>query len=210
MSKSIFDLFNDPKIVKRIQEKLPEFFYIAELETQRAGRTGMEVGSVREKILVSLLIYYFGRENVDTEIPITKAEIDVRLFGVPISIKTKKGRSLSGIKTNWTVDQKNAQEYLDRYEPICDIMFAQIIWDDLGFLYYFPLESQKSVLEYFGKEAYIKLPTVGTNPRGIEIKSDAMKKLLEHEKTMKIEIHWTKKETKVDTFERWVELWEKD
>lgn len=89
-------------------------------------------------------------------------------------------------------------------------MFSQIIWDEMGYLYYFPLEAQKSVLEYFGKEAYIKLPTVGTNPRGIEIKSDPMKKLIEHEKTMKIEIHWTKTETKFDAFKRWVELWEKD
>ena len=41
----------------------------------------MEVGSLRERIIVALLIYKFGGVNVVTEIPITEPEIDVRLFG---------------------------------------------------------------------------------------------------------------------------------
>jgi len=45
----------------------------------------MEVGSVREKIIVALLIYKFGKENVETEIPITEPEVDVKLFGTPLS-----------------------------------------------------------------------------------------------------------------------------
>ena len=33
----------------------------------------MEVGSVGEKILVALLLYKFGEENVVTDIPITRS-----------------------------------------------------------------------------------------------------------------------------------------
>ena len=46
----------------------------------------MEVGSVRERIIIALMIYKFGKENVETDIPITKSEIDVKLFAEPISI----------------------------------------------------------------------------------------------------------------------------
>jgi hypothetical protein len=71
----------------------------------------MEVGLVRERIIVALLIYKFGESNVETEIPITEPEVDAKLFGEPVSIKTIKGKSFSGVKLIWTVDaqkQKNS------------------------------------------------------------------------------------------------------
>lgn len=210
MKQSIVDIFLDEKAVQKIKKKLPELFQIAELESQRAGKIGMEVGSIRERILVSLLIYYFGESNVDTEIPITESEVDVRLFEKPISIKTKTGSSFSGVKLIWTVDSQNAIEFFNKYEPKCDMLYAQIIWGKIGFFYYFPLNIQKSILNTIGKERYIKLPSKGTNPRGVEIKSEALKLLTEHELTYKIEIEWIKKKTEFNSFKRWVELWEKD
>ncbi|OGU37047.1 MAG: hypothetical protein A2315_11350 [Ignavibacteria bacterium RIFOXYB2_FULL_35_12] len=57
MDKNILNLFSDDEIVKKVQIKLPKLFQIAELESQRAGKVGMEVGSIRERIIVSLLIY---------------------------------------------------------------------------------------------------------------------------------------------------------
>ena len=45
---------------------------------------GWKLSSLRERIIVALLIYKFGEENVETEIPITAPEIDVRLFSNPI------------------------------------------------------------------------------------------------------------------------------
>ena len=91
----ISELFSDKKIVDKIQRRLPKLFHLAELESSRAGKVGMEVGSVREKILVALFIYKFGEQNVETEIPITEAEVDVKVFGNPISIKKITGK-------NWT------------------------------------------------------------------------------------------------------------
>lgn len=89
MNDNILALFTDSEIIRKIQSRLPKLFQIAELESQRAGKVGMEVGSLRERIIVSLLIYKFGETNVETEIPITQPEVDVKLFGHPISIKTK-------------------------------------------------------------------------------------------------------------------------
>ncbi|MCL4278874.1 MAG: ThaI family type II restriction endonuclease, partial [Ignavibacteriaceae bacterium] len=91
MNEKILPLFTEEKTIKKIQNKLPKLFQIAELESQRAGKVGMEVGSIRERIIVSLLVYKFGERNVETEIPITEPEVDVKLFGDSISIKTKTG-----------------------------------------------------------------------------------------------------------------------
>lgn len=91
MSGQLREIFEDDKLVRKIQKRLPYLFQIAELESSRAGKTGMEVGSAREKIIAALLIYKFGEENVETEIPITQPEVDVKLFGKPVSIKTIRG-----------------------------------------------------------------------------------------------------------------------
>ncbi len=71
---TLSDIFTEVEIVTKIQDKLPKLFQIAELESQRAGKIGMEVGSIRERIIVSLLVYKFGEENVETELPITEPE----------------------------------------------------------------------------------------------------------------------------------------
>lgn len=207
---SIAELFADETIIARIKMKLPRLFQIADLESQRAGRIGMEVGSVRERIIVSLLIYKFGEENVETEIPITEPEVDVKLFDKPISIKTKSGSSLSGIKLIWTVDAQNAKEFLNEYVPSCDMIFVQINWNSKGYLYYFPVEAQQKVFESLGRDNYIRLPSLGTNPRGVEITSKAMKTLIENKDTKSIKINWKKEDLKFNSFRRWVDLWAQD
>jgi Restriction endonuclease ThaI len=207
---SIVELFTDEKIINKIKDKLPKLFQIANLESQRAGKIGMEVGSIRERIIVSLLIYKFGEENVETNIPITEPEIDVRLFGEPISIKTKSGSSFAGVKLIWTVDAQNAKEFLYKYTPSCDMIFVQINWKSKGYLYYFPVDVQLKVFETIGRDDYIKLPSLGTNPRGVEITSKALQTLASHKDSFKIEIDWQKEDLKFNSFKRWVDLWAQD
>lgn len=155
----ITNLFTDQELVTRIQAKLPELFYLAELESSRAGKVGMEVGSMRERILIALLIYKFGQENVETDIPITESEIDVKVFGNPISIKTITGKILGGIKLIWTVDAQQALRFSQAYTPCCDIILAQVNWGGLGWLFYFPCPAQIETLLQVGKEQYnIKQP----------------------------------------------------
>jgi hypothetical protein len=93
VTNRIIEIFEDEALIVKIQKRLPYLFELAELESSRAGKVGMEVGSLREKIIIALLIYKFGEKNVETEIPITEPEVDVKLFGYPISIKTVTGKN---------------------------------------------------------------------------------------------------------------------
>lgn len=96
MSSRLLEIFEDENPVDKIKRRLPYLFQLAELESSRAGKTGMEVGSVREKVIVALFIYKFGEANVETEIPITEPEVDAKLFGKPVSVKTITGKVLVG------------------------------------------------------------------------------------------------------------------
>ena len=103
IEKLIKSLFDDERTILKIKTRLPYLFQIAELESSRAGKTGMEVGSLREKIIIALLIYKFGEKNICTDIPINEPEIDVKLFNFPVSIKTITGKNPAGIKLIWTI-----------------------------------------------------------------------------------------------------------
>jgi hypothetical protein len=116
MQGRLIEIFTDKNLVEKIRKRLPYLFQLAELESSRAGKIGMEVGSVRERIIVALLIYKFGEANIETEIPITQPEVDVKLFGAPLSIKTITGKSLGGVKLIWMVDAPSFCEgYEDEY-----------------------------------------------------------------------------------------------
>ncbi len=210
MNEKILPLFTEEKTIKKIQNKLPKLFQIAELESQRAGKVGMEVGSIRERIIVSLLVYKFGERNVETEIPITEPEVDVKLFGDSISIKTKSGNSYTGVKLIWTVDAENAVEFQNTYKPSCDIIFVKINWGSKGGLFYIPLEIQLEVFQLLGRENYIKLPSKGTNPRGVEISTKALQMLVEHKKNKFVNIDWKKEDIKFNAFKRWIDLWDQE
>lgn len=124
MSNRLIEIFEDAGLVNKIKNKLPYLFQLAELESSRAGKTGMEVGSVREKIIVALLIYKFGGANVETEIPITEPEVDAKLFGEPVSIKTITGKNFGGVKLIWTVDAQMVKEFRENYYPHCDVLLV--------------------------------------------------------------------------------------
>ncbi len=166
MCSRLAEIFEDENLVDRIKRRLPYLFQLAELESSRAGKAGMEVGSVRERVMVALLIYKFGEANVESEIPITEPEVDAKLFGKPVSVKTITGKSFRGVKLIWTVDAQKAKEFRERYYPHCDILLVQINWNDVGAFYYIPLNVQRKLFDRIGRQNYIELPKPGTNPRG--------------------------------------------
>ncbi len=209
MSKA-YELFEDNYLVQKIQRRLPYLFQLAEMESSRAGKIGMEVGSLRERIIIALLIYKFGDKNVRTDIPITTSEVDVELFGEPISIKTITGKDFSGVKLIWTVDAQKAKEFSENFYPRCDILLVQINWNNSGGFYYFPLEVQRAVFDELGREQYIKLPKEGTNPRGVEISKKALLSLINMEETKKITIGWERTKIEINPYKKWVELWGED
>jgi hypothetical protein len=210
MSSHLVKIFEDAKLVEKIKRRLPYLFQLAELESSRAGKTGMEVGSVRERIIGALLIYKFGEANVETEIPITEAEVDAKLFEEPVSIKTITGKSFGGVKLIWTVDAQKAKEFRESYYPHCDILLVQINWNDTGGFYYIPLATQKRLFDEIGRENYIKLPKPGTNPRGVEITKEALSSLVEDSISRRIVINWQKTKIEFNSYKRWVDLWRED
>lgn len=86
----------------------------------------MEIGSVRERIIIALMMYKFGEHNVKTDIPITETEVDVIVKDTPVSIKTITGAKIGGIKAIWTVDAKKAREFVAGYSPKYDILLVQV------------------------------------------------------------------------------------
>jgi hypothetical protein len=210
MSSKLIEIFNDEKLIDKIKSRLPHLFQLAELESSRAGKIGMEVGSLREKIITALLIYRFGKENVETEIPITESEIDANLFGVPISIKTIIGTRFGGVKLVWTVDAQKADEFRKNYYPSYDLLLIQINWGSVGGFYYIPLESQRKLFDRIGRENYIQLPKPGTNPRGAEITKEALSSLVRDKDAKTIEILWKKTTIEFNPYKRWVDYWKED
>ena len=210
MAGKLTEIFTDKNLVEKIKKRLPYLFQLAELESSRAGKTGMEVGSVRERIIVALLIYKFGEANIETEIPITESEVDAKLFGEPVSVKTITGKSLGGVKLIWTVDAQKAIEFRENYYPSCDILLVQINWGDTGGFFYIPVDLQEKLFDKMGKENYIKLPKAGTNPRGAEITKESLSNLVADKQCQRIIIEWQKTKIDFNPYKKWVDFWEED
>jgi len=210
LNKYLYEMFADKALKNKIEKRLPHLYRIAELESSRAGKIGMQVGSVRESIIIALLIYKFGESNVKIDIPITKPEVDVELFGQPVSIKTITSKGFGGVKLIWTVDAQKAREFLENYSPCCDILLVQIVWNGKGGFYYTPLEAQERLFESIGRDRYIKLPKAGTNPRGVEISKEALSSLVLYKESTGMEISWQKPEIDYHPYRRWVDYWREE
>ena len=207
----IKDIFEDEDMVRRIQDRLPYLFQLAEIDNSVGNKLLMEVGSARERILIAMLIYKYGKKNVETRVPRDKKEADVILFGQPVSIKTLTNKYLVGFKLIWTVDAQKAREFQENYKPEADILLVQINWNATGGMYLFTKETQTDVLRSLGYDGYFVLPKAGTNPRGVEISNEAVRSLEKCSDNTKIDINWVKNlDIKYDPYEKWVEHWEKD
>jgi hypothetical protein len=164
------------------------------------------------------LIYKFGYENVKPN-PITTEDFDLKLYGKPVSIKTIK-KSLpkrigkfsgSGIKLIWTVDWEKVENFYRNYEPKSEMLPVEVSWGKEGGFYYIPLEVQREIFEEIGRDRYVYRHKKGTNPRGVEISNEGIKRLIEHRQAKKIDIFWEKPEIGADIiykpYQRRVEIW---
>lgn len=209
MMDHLFDIFIDPESIEKIQKRIPYMFTVAEIESMRGGKIGMEVGTVRERVIISLLRYKFGKANVNDKLPTTKADIDVLLFKKPISIKTKTG-SLSGIKVSWTVDAKSSKQFIETFEPQTDLLLVHIIWEKTGGFYYIPLSVQKKIFKKVGRNNYLQKPKEGTNPRGISYSQKVIEAFVSDNESYKIPIQWIRPDVKIDILQKWDEMWASD
>ena len=209
MNNNLYEKLEKYNALEYVKKHLKNLFQIAEIDSSRDGKIGMEVGVVREKIIVSLLIKVFGRKNVDTDIKTTESELDVKCFGEEISIKTITG--FKGSKLSWTVDSNQAKKFVENYFPKCSIILVIIDWHDKtnkGGFYYIPQNTQIAILKRL-KNDYFKLPKEGTNSRGVEMSKKALEFILNEKNTRKIEIIWKKENLKYDPLQRWIDEWDK-
>ncbi len=200
------NIFTSAEFQTLVKSKLPKLFEIAEVESTRGGKIGMEVGILRERILTSFFISKAGEENVDGDSSATENSKDVQVNGDDISIKTFTGSGYSGVKIFWTSDTESAKRVMDNYTPEFDLIVANINWgSNKGGLYYVDKQTQRQVMDSVGRNKFLKISS-GSNNRGITYGTDVLKKLLNHENTLKIEIDWVKTNEKFNIFERWVKL----
>jgi hypothetical protein len=200
------DIFTSVEFQDLIKSKLPKLFEIAEVESTRGGKIGMEVGILRERVLTSFFISKVGEDNVDSDSSATENSKDVQVNGDDISIKTFTGSGYSGVKIFWTSDTESAKRVMDTYTPKFDLIVANINWgSNKGGLYYVDKQTQRQVMDSVGRNKFLKISS-GSNNRGITYGTDVLKKLLNHENTLKIEIDWVKTNEKFNIFERWVKL----
>lgn len=208
------ELFGDEKLCEKIRRKLPVLFALAERQASRAGRVGMEVGTLREQILIALLIYKFGEANVDLPKSITEHEVDVYVSGRPLSIKTATARSqgIPAVKVVWTVDWERVKNFVETYKPKCDMLLVIARWGRTGGFYGIPLQAQMEVFETLG-EGYLRQSKPGTNPRGVEISPKGVSELLNHRLTKSLMIEWQRpahlaaRELRLAPHMQWLQYW---
>ena len=207
MVDELRNAFLDEKFICLVKSGLPHLFRIAELESMRSGKIGMEVGTLRERVLIGLFIHHFGQNHIDTG-PITEKEVDVNVFGHPVSIKTKTITNLNfnGVKAVWTVDASSAHRFIEEYAPSCDLLLAWIKWDSDGGLSFIPLKVQEDLFNTL-KNEFFKLPRPGTNPRGVEYDRYALHNMVRHNQSITIPIQWTKPTLRYNIYERWLTNW---
>ena len=196
----------------KIVRVLPTLFNMAELESKRGKRLGMEVGIVRERIITALFMYAYGDDSVSF-LPSISHERDIILHNYPISIKTRlynKKCDYGGVKLVWTVDWQKVQEFIAQFKPQSDMVYVNIVWGGTGAFHIIKKETQQSLYNRHGVAWYCKVPRQGTNYRGIEISREALRECAEHVDTIRIPIQWNRDRSLLEEralYRRWLELW---
>ncbi len=202
-------LFKEPYKTK-IQRVLPILFNLVELENKRGKKLGMEVGTARERVIIALFMYVYGQDSIEFP-PSTSAELDILVDGSPLSIKTKSNTGFSGVKLVWTVDWEKVNQFVKFLKPQSDLLYINIIWNNDGKLFIMPKSVQQKAITDLGRGRFFKLPKRNTNPRGVELSSEAMQYLQEDKQTKSINIFWKRDPSVLverALYNRWVDLWD--
>lgn len=206
----MWDELFQPPFDSKIQKNLPVLLNMVELENKRGNKLGMEVGSARERVIIALFMYIYGNRSVALP-PTTDFEHDAIVNGCPVSIKTKSSKSLGGVKLSWTVDWDKVDKFVSTYSPGSDLLYVNILWGSKGGFFLIPKDVQTETLEALGREEFFKLAKRGTNPRGIELSSKAMKFYQAHKDTRVLVVDWKRDPSLLverALYGRWVDLWD--
>lgn len=210
---NMWDKLINPPYKEKIQHTMPILFNMVELELKRGKKVAMEVGGARERVIIALFMYVYGKDSVEFP-PATSHELDVLLLDNPVSIKThtyQTSNTYGGVKVSWTTDWEKLREFLRKYNPQSDLVFTNIVWGGEGAFHIIKKETQQQLLQDKGIEWYCKMPKKGTNFRGVGLSQEALSTLVEHESTHKIPILWKRDKSLLierALYLRWVDLWD--
>lgn len=195
--------FNDQLFTSLVKNNLPKLFKKAEIESIRGGKIGMEVGVLRERILIALLLKSFGDKNVKFDFSSTDNSKDTQVFDDVLSIKTFMNNGYGGIKVFWASDNKTVMNAVSNYVPQNHLLISNINWGTKnGGLYLIDLETQIEIFNNIGVEKYLKINN--GNNRGISIQTEVLKTLLSHKKTKRIIVNWEDPKLNYNIYERWI------
>jgi hypothetical protein len=150
--------FDNQIFTSMVKNNLPKLFKKAEIESMRGGKIGMEVGVLRERILIALLLKSFGEENVKFDFSSTDNSKDTQIFDDILSIKTFMNNGYGGVKVFWASDNKTVKNAVDNYIPQNHILISNINWGTKnGGLYLISLNTQLKIFNTIGVENYLKI-----------------------------------------------------
>lgn len=201
--QSLSGLFSNLKFINYIQLNWPRRFqYVNSLFTQDSKLDSF-VGKVRETVIINTLKKFVPAEYLECDVSVNEPEKDLGAWGRSISVKTSS--SGSAFKLTWVDDAFKSQQFMDSYNPTCDLLYANVPHGKMGGIYFIPLEVQSEVLKLMGIEKYM-VYRPNSYSKGILISKSALDKILTHKDTQFIPIEWLDKSDGEDYLHLWDEI----
>ena len=181
LSRKICNLFRN----KNAQADYIKLLRDSHAESLRDGKLTMDVGTSRERDLITVLCKYFGRDCINWSIPSDFSE-DVLIENKPVSIKhltttQRNNRStLPSFKIKWTSNADAAERHIEEYieSEWTDYLIISEI-DNMGVTVNVISPSQVNKIIKFLKRRAFKKISRKNNIRGIEF-SEMMLNLLKY------------------------------
>lgn len=201
MSEVIERLLSNAESIKIIQKKLPPAFQTVEDEL----KGNPAVGLLREQVILGMLIAFCKNEDIKLTESGVNPDADCYINSKPLSIKTV---SYNGsIRLKWTSNAIKANQFINTYEPMCDLFVVRVAWGQYGEMRFIPLSTQKSVFRKLGAGKYLDY-SGSTNTRGVNLSAEAELMLNDKPESISVPIYWVKSNTFINPVDKWVKYWQ--
>lgn len=201
-----FDIiFGNNDFIKKIQKRLPKFIFDLNSAFKKGGKLSPDIGNLREKMMIGIFKKQYPIK-IQYDFESQEAELDFKFENENISFKTSISK---GFKLIWTSNYDKAMEFYENFTPSCSIVLL-LFQKRLGGLYYFPLKLLIGTRKKLG-DKFLKTPKKGTNPRGVELSTEAFNEMIRSPLCKKISINWENIEdgssTAINFIDYYYNLW---
>lgn len=177
-----------PEFENFFNEILIEHYKKIDEQNIVGGKLTPSINTIREYALTAGLKIFFGEENVET-IKKNQKIIDVIFYGHKFSIKHADctSSSVPRIVVKW--GDNDIQEFIENYSPGYPMILIAYKYGKDGSLFYIiPPKVQIEIFETITKDKFFKV-----GGRGVQIKDEAVKLLLNHPETKSFDVTWFEK-----------------